>query len=234
MTVLVLFTASAAGASVLFAHTAVRRARRLAGRRTRASRTVDVRAVVRELRWVREREARRSDRALPDALDRVARALRSGASLPVALAAGQPSRPPLLAAEWRRLTSESGDVGVLAAAARWHQRRPSRAVGLTVAALAVAADVGGPQARALDTVASTLRQRIALEAEVRALGAQSRASAGVIALAPLGFAALASGLEPAYLSFLLGTPAGLLMLAAGLALQLVGLGWMTRLSRIEV
>lgn len=234
MTVLVLLTATAAGASVHLAHGALRRVRRLAGMRVRHTRGIDVRGLVRDLRWMREREARRSDRALPDALDRVARALRSGASLPVALAAGQPDRPPLLAADWRRLTAESVDVGVLTAAARWRERRPSRAVGLTVAALAVAADVGGPQARALDTVAATLRQRIALEAEVRALGAQSRASAGVIAVAPLGFAVLASGLEPAYLSFLLGTPAGLLMLVAGLALQLVGLWWMTRLSRIEV
>jgi tight adherence protein B len=233
MTLLVLLSATAAGSAVLLGHATVRRARRLAGMRVRSSR-VDLVTAVRELRWAREREARRSDRALPDSLERVARALRSGASLPVALAAGQPERPHVLANDWRRLTAEAGDVGVLTAATRWRERRASRAVSLTVAALAVASDVGGPQARALDTVAATLRQRIALEAEVHALGAQSRASAGVIALAPLGFAMLASGLEPAYLSFLLGTPAGLLMLSTGVALQLVGLWWMARLSRIEV
>ena len=222
-----------AGVAALLAVHAVRAAVRLASESTRLP-VFDVRSRAGASPWARRREDRKADRALPDTLERVARALRSGASLPQALAAGQPDTPALLARHWRRLVSESADVGVLAAAERWRGRHPSRAVALTVAALAVASDVGGPQAKAIDTVAATLRQRVALEAEVGALSAQSRMSAVVIALAPVAFAVIASGLEPAYLAFLFGTPAGLVMLATGLALQLAGLWWMARLSRVEM
>jgi len=141
-----------------------------------------------------------------------------------------PVSPPLLRNEWRRMVATAEDRGVRAAVAQWRERRPSQAVVLTAAALIVADTLGGPQARALDRVAATLRARAVLDAEVAALAAQSKASALVIAAAPLFFAVVAGSLEPAYVGFLLGTPPGLLMLVAGLTLQGVGLAWMSRIT----
>lgn len=214
----------------------MRTAGRLRARRRGARRiALDLGAVVSGSRAVRRREGRRADAALPEALDAVARALRSGVSMPVALAGAQPRRPALLARDWRVLAAEANDIGVIAAAERWGTRRSdSRAVRLAAAAVAVSASVGGPQAKAIDAVASTLRQRRALQAEVKALGSQARASAAVVALAPVAFAAIASGLEPTYLPFLLGTSTGLVMLVSGLVLQGCGLAWMARISRVEV
>lgn len=225
--------ACSAAVAVVAAHAAIRLALRLRARRVDARIEIDLRRLIRWASLVRRRAERHADRVLPDLLERVARALRGGASLPVALADAQPAAPAALAAEWRSLVAEAADVGVVEAAARWRARRPSsRSITLTAAALAVASDVGGPQARALDSVAATLRQRLALQAEVRALGAQARASAAVVALAPAAFAVIASGLEPAYLSFLLGTSSGLVMLVCGLGLEAAGLAWMAKISRV--
>ena len=78
-------------------------------------------------------------------------------------------------------------------------------VRLAVAAVCLGAEAGGPQARAIDGVAATLRQRLAVAAEARALAAQARVSALVIALSPLVFCALASSTDPHRARFLFHT-----------------------------
>src|SRR5205085_6039226 len=75
-------------------------------------------------------------------------------------------------------------------------RRPSPGVRLAVAALCLGLDTGGAQARAVDGVAATMRERLGVEAEVRALASQARMSAVVIGLAPLGFGAFAAATDP--------------------------------------
>jgi tight adherence protein B len=100
---------------------------------------------------------------------------------------------------------------------------------LAVTALALGGKAGGEVARALDRVAATLRERRELRAEVRALATQARASAGVLIVAPLAFAALVSTIEPAVAGFLLASPLGLACLAVGLALDGLGALWMAHI-----
>jgi tight adherence protein B len=102
-----------------------------------------------------------------------------------------------------------------------------------VAALCLGAEAGGPQARAVDGVAATLRQRLSVAAEARALGAQARVSGLVIALSPVVFCAVASSADRGTARFLLHTGTGQLLLATGIALDLVGALWMTVLTKID-
>jgi tight adherence protein B len=101
---------------------------------------------------------------------------------------------------------------------------------LAAAALGLAFEAGGPQARAVDGVAATLRQRLAAAAQVRTLATQARASAMVIGLAPLGFGALASATDPRTAHFLFGSVPGAVVLLLGLGLDLVGGLWMHRIT----
>lgn len=80
-------------------------------------------------------------------------------------------------------------------------------------------------------MAATLRERRELAGEVRSLAVQARASAAVLALAPLGFAALVATIQPSAIVFLVRTPVGLSCLALGLALQTTGTLWMARITR---
>ena len=181
------------------------------------------------------RRAASSERALPLVLDAVARQLRAGSSLPQAVTS---ARPPAGAAELRRSWDRLADliplVGVSAAIDDWAaaEARSSvrRSVHLTSAALALAAATGGSPARAIDGVAATLRSRLAVADEVRALSAQARASAAVIAAAPVVFGALAGLTDPRTRAFL-ASPAGLGLLVAGVGLDAVGAWWMVRLCR---
>ena len=180
-------------------------------------------------RWIDHREQRAGEAELPDVLESVARALRAGASLGQAVADAPVPRATCLRDEWLRMRAAVPVSGVAAAVdAVW---RPLRDRQLVAGSLRLAADVGGPQARALDLAAATLRQRLAFQEEVRAQSAQARASALVVAGAPVAFAFLAAATDPRYVPFLFRTVPGATLLYAGLALDALGLAWMTRLAR---
>ncbi|MCA1684172.1 MAG: type II secretion system F family protein, partial [Actinobacteria bacterium] len=174
------------------------------------------------------------ERALPGALEAVARALRSGASLNQALHEAATTTRGRLGIELGRVTAEAGHgAGLVEALDRLAVRRPLPGVRLAVAALCLGVETGGAQARAVDGVAVTMRERLAVAAEVQALSSQARVSALVIGVAPLGFGAFAAVTDPRHARFLLHTPLGLAFVTTGLVLDGLGWLWMQRLSRVE-
>ncbi len=179
--------------------------------------------------WARRR--RRNPAAdLPVLLEGVAARLRAGCSLAQALVEASPPGPGVLADQWRRTAELVPALGAVGALQDWAGRADRRSIRLAAAALTLAARTGGSPARAVDGVAATLRCRLALEAEIRALSSQARASAAVIALAPAAFGVLAGLTDPRTLAFL-RSPAGLVVVSAGLGLDALGAWWMARLCR---
>lgn len=180
----------------------------------------------------RRRSRARAERALPAMLEGIARSMRSGASLRLALedAATDASSP--LAPDLRRLVSEIRyGVSVSVALESLAKRLPVPGVVLAASALCLGTEAGGSQARALDGVAATLRERLAVADETRALAAQAQLSALVIGLAPLGFGLFAAATDPRTAHFLLRTAPGLAFLGAGLILDGLGWAWMRRICR---
>lgn len=182
---------------------------------------------------LRRRRRHQVDTQLPAALERLASALRAGAAPGPAFVELAASAPEPLAADLRPAALEvAHGAGMAAAVDRWAARPgASPAIRLTGAALGLGVEAGGEVARSVDRVAATLRERQELQSEVHALATQARASAGVLALAPVGFTALVATIEPATGRFLVTTPLGLVCLAAGLALEAAGMAWMARITR---
>lgn len=180
------------------------------------------------------RRDRRLEAALPEALEGVARSLQSGASLRQALAEVAVATPGALGEDLAGVADEAAHGTPLVAALEgWERRRPLTGIRLAVAVLALGAETGGAHARAIDGVAETVRSRLAVAAEVRALSSQARFSGLVIALAPIGFAAVATATDQRTADFLFRQPLGLACLAVGLGLDgLAGL-WMHRLAKVE-
>lgn len=177
-------------------------------------------------------ERRRLVADLPGALEDVARSLRSGTSLRVALAeassaAAGPARSDL------GVVVERIDRGVPVGAAldAWVVRRPAAEVRLAVAALGLGLDAGYTSARTVDGVAATLRERAAVAGEVAAQAAQARLSALVIALLPVAFTSWACLTDGRIAGFLLASPAGWACLLGGVTLNVVGAAWMARIMR---
>jgi tight adherence protein B len=176
-------------------------------------------------RLIERRNRRRLDLRIPGALDRVVRQLRSGATLPLALrSVGQDD--PVFA----RISAELGQGRSLSDTVEdWRQEDELPNRQLTATALDLASRTGGASARVLDGVAASLRERVALEREVAALSSQARASAIVLVVAPVVFAAAASMVDRRILDLLVGQPIGWACLGVGLGLDALGAVWMSRL-----
>lgn len=183
---------------------------------------------------VERRQTTKLDVSLPLFVDELARSLRTGASLHQALAEAATSLSGRVAQDLRVLVRATDHgMGLSTALEDWADRRRGTGVPLVVTALLVGLDTGGASARAVDGVAMTLRERLAVSAEVRALASQSRLSALVMSLAPLGFCVLLVGADRAAADFLLRSPAGIACLSAGLGLDAIAAVWMSKLSRGE-
>jgi tight adherence protein B len=202
------------------------RGRSASGRRPFAAAIAATRRVVLGDEATRAREA-----ALPTALEATARGLRAGGSLRQSIAEAALVVPEPLRSELASVAVDADRGGSLVEALeRWGRGRQQAGARLAVAALSLVADTGGSPARTLDAVAATLRERAAIEREVRALSTQARASALVVAVAPLAFTVLMALVDPATVGFLLGSPAGLGCLVIGVVLDVAGGLWMRRIT----
>ena len=107
-------------------------------------------------------------------------------------------------------------------------------VGRLMSAVELAELSGAPLADVLDRLEIHLRamERARLTAQAQAAGA--RASAGLLAVLPVGGVALgyAVGADP--LAMMVHTRLGAACVAAAVLLQFTGLAWSARISRVEV
>lgn len=170
---------------------------------------------------------------LPDLLDRLADSLRAGYSLPQAIEFVQPSLLEPAASEMARVTRQIAlGHGLDEALNDLLQRRPGEDLRLVVDGLILQRQLGGNIAEMMATVAGFIRGRVTLENEVRALTAQGRLSAIVIALlGPVSLALLS--FFPGYLDVLWQTDTGNLVLVTAGVLEIVGAAIVSRVIRVE-
>jgi tight adherence protein B len=193
---------------------------------------VSIAASVVAMRWARLEAGRRLTAAVPLLLDEVARGLRTGAGLHLAIAQAAERVPEPLGCDLRQLVARASRGRCLSDALDgWAADRDTPGIGLAVAALTLGLETGGAEARGIDGVAATVRDRLALDAEARALSAQARCSAVVLVLAPLGFGVLTAASSHDAAEFLFRSPLGFGCLLGGLALDAAAAGWMALLVR---
>jgi len=172
---------------------------------------------------------------LPDVLQLVASALKSGFSLPQALDAVVREDAQPVAGEFARALTEARlgadlEDGLEAVA----NRMDSDDLRWTVTAIRVQQGVGGNLAEVLTTIVGTIRERAFLRRQVRALSAEGRLSAYIIVALPwlIGIWLFIS--RPQYMRLLYTTHVGQIMLVGAIALMVVGALWMRRVIKIRI
>lgn len=184
------------------------------------------------------RKSRRETRflaQLPDTLQLLAGSLAAGYSLPQAMDAVVREAQPPIREEFNRalvetrlgMPPEDSLDGIA-------DRTASRDFSWIVMAIRIQRDVGGNLAELLSTVAETLRERERLRRQVKALSAEGRLSGLILGCLPLVFALFLIFTKPDYIAPLFQTPLGLLLLAAGSAMLVVGGVWMAKVVNVEV
>lgn len=163
-------------------------------------------------------------------VDELSASLASGASPTQAMTAASRLPGPLASGLALGVHKVNAGSEVQEAIDEWAQRHRDVGATLVADALALASATGGSRTRALAGVRATLREADGLAAEIRALSAQSRLSATVLTLVPVGFAAVVAVADSRIASFLLATPAGWACLVGGGTLDAIGALWMRRLT----
>lgn len=182
------------------------------------------------LRAAAGRGARRADARLPELLEHTGRDLRAGVDLVGALRRAAAEVGGLHGAEVATVVARvDGGASLPVALQGWAGAHPRRPVALAVGALEVAAEAGGARARAIEGVAATLRSRLAVADEARALAGQARSSAAVLVALPVVVTVLGALADPRHAGDLLGTPVGLACLVSAAVLDLAGGWWMHRI-----
>ena len=173
------------------------------------------------------RRDRRLVEGLPDMVDMIARSLRSGLSLSHALVETAVAAPPPAGEELSRVVNDVRSGHSLTAAIfSWVERSGSFEVRAVGAAIAVAASNETGATRALDGVSQSLRDRQALDAEIRALTSQSSASTRALVGLPAAFLAFDALAGRHALRYLFGQPFGRLCFAVAVCLEALGWWWM--------
>lgn len=160
----------------------------------------------------------------------LARALDSGATLPVAVADSAQLVDGVLGEELDRVSSAiSRGVPVVSAFEEWAAASVVDDVELFAVAVRASAGHGGDLAAAFDAVCLTVSDRLAAAEEARAMAAQARASAMTLAALPVVGAGVFCLLDPAVLRTLCTTAVGWACLVIGSSLNVVGALLMRRM-----
>jgi tight adherence protein B len=169
-----------------------------------------------------------------DAVGAIAAAVRSGSSLPQALRYAAEEAAPPIRSELEQLVADL-DTGIAIddALAAWASQRPSSDTDLVVAALELHRRSGGDLPAVLDQVAATVRDRISVAREVRSLTAQARLSAWILGVLPVGFFGFLWLTSRRDIEGALSTPAGMLAIGVGLALEGGAFLWIRSLLVVE-
>jgi len=178
-----------------------------------------------------ERRARLIAAAVPETLERVASELRSGGTIATAIGAIARDDGPL-APDLARVDARVHlGASVVQALGAWSAERAVPGVDASAGALAMCSSVGGRSADALDGLATSLRDRLGVAAETRALSSQARMSAIVVGGVPVAYLAWSAVVDPHGLRALTGTLFGRACLVLGLGLEALGGWWMRSIVR---
>lgn len=183
--------------------------------------------------------ATRRRTAFADQLDAtlqlLASALRAGHSLPGALATTARDSESPTSEEFGRLINETRIGSDLVDALHtMADRMANEDVHWIAEAISVQRETGGNLNEVLDRVSETLRQRAALQREVRTLSAEGRSSAVVLMLLPIAVAGTQWMLNPANAILLYTTRTGLIALAISLLMYAIAGVWMRAITRVKV
>ena len=185
--------------------------------------------------WARNRRLRRFLEHLPDALDMMSRALAVGHALSEALHEVAEEMPEPVASEFR-VTFEEQKLGLSLRAAfdRMTERVPLLDLRLCATAILLQRETGGNLAEILEKVASTIRERFRVIEDFRTITTASRGSAWILCLLPVAIVLVMGAINPQHVSVLFEDVRGHYIVAAVVALQVLGVLTVLKILAIRV
>jgi len=185
--------------------------------------------------WKRHKRLDRFDELLPEAIDLIVNALRSGYSLEASFGLVAQELPQPLGPEFA-IAFEEQNLGLNMGQAleNLNYRIPSDDLKILTTAISIQKRAGGNLAEILDNISKMIRDRYRMRREVRILTAQGRFSGLVLVLLPIAFALIISVFNRDYIKILVDDPAGHYMVGVAVLLQIIGMLAIRRIIRLKV
>jgi len=173
---------------------------------------------------------------LPDMLNLVVNGLRAGYSTMQAMEAVSKELPSPISDEFKRVVQEMQlGIPMEKALENLLRRIPSEDLDFVVTAINVQREVGGNLAEIMDVISYTIRERVRIKGEIRALTAQAIYSGRALALMPVGLLCILYFLNRTYvMEFFKNSFCGWVPLVVAGLLIVFGYFVMTRIANVEV
>jgi len=174
-------------------------------------------------------------RQFPEALELIARALRSGHAFFIGMKlVGEESADPI-GPEFKQAFDEvSMGFDVLQALQNLANRVDCVDIKFFVTSVNLQRETGGNLAEIIESLGQLIRKRFELHMKVRVLSAEGRVSAIILFALPFVFGALIYKVNPAYITLLFTDPIGHIMMTVGSLLMLMGALVTKRMITIKV
>jgi tight adherence protein B len=183
----------------------------------------------------RKRRFKKFEEELPEALDLMVSALRVGHSLNSTLSLVSAECPPPLAGEFRICFEEQNyglDFG--STLDNLITRMPLPDLKMVVTAMIIQRETGGNLAEILDNTSRVIRERFALQRQVRTHTAQGRLTGWILTVLPIVIAGLMFMIAPQVLQTLWTDPLGRKLIYAAIVLILIGGLIIRKIVNLEV
>lgn len=172
---------------------------------------------------------------LGDALITMTNSLKSGFSFQQAMRSICSDMDDPIASEFKKVLTEV-DYGTSLNDAMIHmyQRVPSDDLKMLIAALAISGRTGGSLADVLQVISNTVKERIRIRQDVKAMSAQGHISSLIVGLMPLFIALALMVMNPDYINRMFSDPRGRKMLIAAVAMEAIGFKIMQKITDISL
>jgi tight adherence protein B len=172
---------------------------------------------------------------LPDALDMLSAALRSGYALTRGFQVVASQMHPPISEEFDRLLREVRvGISVSEALDSMLTRSDSYDLELVIAAIQTQLTMGGNLAEVLDNIAGMIRERVKLQGEINAATSEGRMSASILVAMPIIMGVAISVINPSYMEPLFTEKLGLMMLGGAGLLMLAGIAIIHKMLDIDI
>lgn len=185
--------------------------------------------------WRRRKRFKSFAKQLPDALELIGRALRSGHSLASGLHVVVEEAPAPISVEFGRVYEEQNlGIPIEQALKNMLGRMPNMDLKFFVTAVAIQRQAGGDLAEILDKISYIIRERFKIMGQVQALTGEGRISGVVLMGLPIALFIAVYYLNPTYVMLLFTEEMGKQMIAVAAVLQVLGAICIKKIVNIKI
>ncbi len=187
------------------------------------------------VRILRGRRLKAFNNQLSDTINLMVNGIRAGYSILQAMEAVSREMGPPVADEFGRVVQEV-QFGISLEEAMDHMLRrvPSDDLDMMITAINVQREVGGNLAEVLNSISFTIRERVRIKGDIRALTAQSRVSGYLIAMVPVVLGLVVYLISPEFMGKMFNDTCGYIMMGSAVLGIISGFIVINKVVQIDI